>query len=84
MSLASKIEPDRYAITGFPIKDPPQELNDHHFHQMMQKTGAERLEIGCQMNATARQLVWSGIPKSLPSKARKELFLRRFYGHSLE
>jgi len=53
---------------------------------MMEKTGAERLEIGCQMTAPARQLVWtwSGIPESLPEKARKELFLRRFYGHSLE
>jgi hypothetical protein len=84
LSLASKIEPDRYANTGFSIKDTPQELNEPLFHQMMQKTGAERLAIGCQMNTTARQLVWSGIPKSLPVEERRELFLRRFYGPSLE
>ncbi len=82
--MVSKIEPDRYANTGFSIKDTPQELNDHLFHQMMKKTGTERLEIGCQMNTTARQLVWSGIPESLPVEERRELFLHRFYGHSLE
>ncbi len=78
--MVSKIEPDRYANTGFSIKDTPQELNDHLFHQMMKKTGAERLEIGCQMNATARQLVWSGISKDLSESQRREKFIERFYG----
>lgn len=82
--MVSKIEPDRYANTGFSIADTPEELNDHLFQQMMQKSGSERLTIGCQMTDTARQLVWSGIPESLPEKARRELFLHRFYGHSLE
>jgi hypothetical protein len=47
---------------------------------MMQKTGAERLAIGCQMNDTARQLVWSGIPSNLPAKERRDIFLERFHG----
>jgi hypothetical protein len=78
--MVSKIEPDRYANTGFLIGDTPQELNDHLFHQMMQKTGAERLAIGCQMNDTARQLVWSGIPSNLPAEEKRKLFLKRFHG----
>ena len=78
--MVSKIEPDRYANTGFSIKDTPQELNDHLFRQMMKKTGQERLEIGCQMNESARQLVWSGISKDLSESQRREKFIERFYG----
>ena len=45
---------------------------------MLEKTGAERLIIGCLMNDSARQLVWSGIPKDLPEPQRRQLFLHRF------
>ena len=78
--MVSKIEPDRYANTGFSLKDTPADLNDHLFQQMMAKTGAERLAIGCQMADTARQLVAAGIPKETPRDQRRALFLKRFYG----
>lgn len=82
--MVSKIEPDRYANTGFSIADTPAELNDHLFRRMMEKTGAERLIMGCQMADTARELVWSGIPKNLPAKERRNLFLTRFYSKPTE
>lgn len=82
--MVSKIEHDRYADTGFSIADTPVDLNEHLFRMMMKKTGAERLIIGCQMAATARQLVWSGIPESLPQEKRNELFIRKFYGEDLK
>ena len=44
------------------------------------KSGAERLEIGCRMNDSARALVWSGIPEDLPEAKRRQIFLERFYG----
>lgn len=69
-----------YADTGFSIADTPPELNAHLFQQMMRKSGAERLEIGCRMNDTARALVWSGIPRDLPESERRQIFLERFYG----
>jgi hypothetical protein len=47
---------------------------------MMRKSGAERLEIGCRMNDSARALVWSGIPEDLPEAKRRQIFLERFYG----
>lgn len=78
--MVSKIEPDRYADTGFAIADTPPELNAFLFHQMMRKSGSERLMIGCQMTDSARELVWSGIPKNLPQTQRRTLFLQRFYG----
>ena len=76
----SRIEPDRYADTGFSLADTPADLNTRLFQQMMSKSGAERLMIGCQMADTARELVWSGIPKELSPSERRELFLERFYG----
>ncbi len=79
--MVSKIEPDRYADTGFAIADTPPELNAFLFQQMMRKSGTERLIIGCQMTDTARQLVWSGIPSGLPESERRNQFLQRFYGH---
>lgn len=82
--MVSKIEPDRYANTGFSIADTPADLNDHLFQRMMEKTGAERLIMGCQMADTARELVWSGIPKHLPTNERRNLFLARFYTSPVE
>ncbi len=81
--MVSKIEPDRYADTGFSIADTPADLNDLLFRKMLEKSGEERLIIGCRMTDAARELVWSGIPKDLPEPERRELFLERFYGESL-
>ena len=75
-NMISKIDPSRYADTGFSIADTPPELNAKLF-------GAERLIIGCQMADTARALVWSGIPQNLPEPERRSLFLERFYGGSV-
>ena len=79
-SKRSKIEPDRYADTGFSIADTSADLNQLLFRKMMGKSGADRLEIGCQMSDTARELVWSGIPDDLPGARRREIFVKRFYG----
>ena len=79
--MVSKIEPDRYADTGFSVADTPPELNAFLFQEMMRKNGAERLVIGCQMADSARALVWSGIPDNLPEHERRDIFLQRFYGH---
>jgi hypothetical protein len=81
--MVSKIEPDRYADTGFSIADTPPELNAFLFQQMMGKSGAERLAIGCRMTDSARELVWSGIPVDLSAEERRIVFLQRFYGDSL-
>lgn len=81
--MVSKIEPDRYADTGFSVADTPPELNAFLFQQMMRKSGAERLMIGCQMTDSARKLVWSGIPDNLSDLERRDIFLQRFYGQAL-
>jgi hypothetical protein len=81
--MVSKIEPDRYADTGFSIADTPADLNKHLFDRMMEKSGAERLVIGCQMTDAARELVWSGISQNLPAAERRQIFFQRFYGEAL-
>jgi hypothetical protein len=81
--MVSKIEPDRYADTGFSIADTPAELNALLFRKIMEKSGTERMVIACSMNDTARELVWSGIPKTLTEPERRQLFLDRFYGKSI-
>jgi len=48
--------------------------------KLLEKSGAERLIIGCNMADSARQLVWSGIPSDIPEQERRQIFLDRFYG----
>ncbi|MEM6911092.1 MAG: hypothetical protein AAF555_05860 [Verrucomicrobiota bacterium] len=83
MSAATPIEPDRYADTGFSVADTPPAINALLFRRMMEKSGEERLRIGCQMADDARRLVWSGNPQELPEEERRQEFLNRFYGAEL-
>jgi|GEM_PF-861366 len=74
--MVSKIESDRYADTGFSVADTPADLNQYLFEQMMAKSGEERLKIGCSIADSARDLVWSGIPKELDERERRKIFFR--------
>ncbi len=50
----------------------------------MQKTGPERLIIGCQRAHTARHFVWSEILESLEKEVRRRIFIQWFYGKSFK
>jgi hypothetical protein len=78
--MVSRIEPDRYADTGFAVKDTPPEINAMIFAAMMRKTPEERLVMGFDMMATARAMVWSGIGVEGTSEERRRRFFRRFHG----
>lgn len=54
--MVSRIEPDRYADTGFAVKDTPPEINQRLFAAMMRRTPAERLLMCLDMMATGRVL----------------------------
>ena len=56
--MVSRIEPDRYADTGFAVNDTTPEVNAMIFAAMMRKTPEQRLLMGFDMMATARELVW--------------------------
>ncbi|MFT3990053.1 MAG: hypothetical protein QM680_01465 [Luteolibacter sp.] len=78
--MVSRIEPDRYADTGFAVKDTAPEINAMIFAAMMRKTPEERLLMGFDMMATAREMVWSGIDAQGTEEERKSRFIQRFYG----
>ena len=78
--MVSRIEPDRYADTGFAVNDTTPEINAMIFAAMMRKTPEERLLMGFNMMATARELVWSGIGPEETGEERRRLFYKRFYG----
>ncbi len=81
--MVSRIEPDRYADTGFSVKDTAPEINAMIFRRMMEKSPAERLLMGLDMMATARSLIWASLPSSLSPSARRKAFFERFYGEPL-
>lgn len=78
--MVSKIEPDRYADTGFSVKDTPPDVNERLFRMMMERSDEERLIMGMEMQASARALVWASIPQSLPDPERRAVFYTRFFG----
>jgi hypothetical protein len=52
------------------------------FAAMMRKTPQERLLMGFDMMATAREMVWSGIGSQGTEEERRDRFIRRFHGTS--
>ena len=82
--MVSRVEPDRYADTGFAIKDTPPDINALLFRRMMARSGEDRLKMGLDMLATARAMVRASLPENLTEPERRAAFLERFYGSSLD
>jgi len=62
------------------VKDTAPEINVMIFRHTMSMTPGERFAMGMSMFATARALVWCGIPRDLPESERRRAFYERFYG----
>ena len=71
--MVSRIEPDRYANTGFAVKDTAPEINAMIFAAIMRKTPQERLLMGFDMMATARELAWSGLQGGHGGRAEEDV-----------
>ena len=69
------------------MTDTPPEMNARYQDMLMQRSGEERLMMGCAMRETARALVEASIreqdPQATLETIRKGLFLR-FYGHEFD
>ena len=69
------------------MKDTPPEMGARYQTMLMQRSGEERLTMGCAMRETARALVEASIreqdPQATPEAVRKGLFLR-FYGQEFD
>lgn len=69
------------------MNDTPPEVEARYRAMLMQRTGAERLIMGCAMRDTARAFVEASLreqdPQATEVEIRKGLFLR-FYGHEFD
>ena len=69
------------------MKDTSPEMDARYRAMLMQRSGEERLTMGCAMRETARTLVEASIleqhPQATLGAVRKGLFLR-FYGHEFD
>ena len=69
------------------MKDTTPEVDARYGDMLRQRSGEERLMMGCAMRETARALVEASIreqdPQATPETVRKGLFLR-FYGHEFD
>jgi len=62
------------------VKDTAPEINAMIFAEMMRKTPQERLLMGFDMMATARELVWSSLGSHGTEAERRSRFFQRFHG----
>jgi hypothetical protein len=69
------------------VNDTPPEVEERYRAMLMQRTGEERLIMGCAMRDTARKLVEASLreqnPLATEAEIRKGVFLR-FYGHEFD
>ncbi len=69
------------------MKDTTPEIERKYQEMLLQRSGVERLKMGCSMHATAQALVRASVleknPQASPATLRRALFLR-FYGHEFD
>jgi hypothetical protein len=62
------------------VKDTPPEIEAKFQRMIMQRSGEERLKMGCSMHTSSRELIKASMGDKDPTALKKALFLR-FYGH---
>jgi len=69
------------------MNDTPSEIERKYLEMLMERSGEERLKMGCSMHATAQALVRASVlekePLASAATLRRALFLR-FYGHEFD
>ena len=69
------------------MNDTDPEVEQKFIAMLMERSGEERLKMGCSMHATTQALVRASVlekdPLASPAAVRQALFLR-FYGHEFD
>ncbi len=69
------------------MNDTSPEIERKYQEMLLQRSGGERLKMGCSMHSTAQALVRASVlqkdPLASPGTLRRALFLR-FYGHEFD
>ncbi len=81
--MVSKIEPDRYADTGFSVRDTAPEINAMMFQRVMALTPSERFMMGLSMLQTTREMILSSLPRDLDEPSRRRMLFERLHGMPL-
>lgn len=81
--MVGKIEPDRYADTGFSVRDTAPEINAMMFQRVMALTPSERFMMGLSMLQTAREMILSSLPRDLDEPSRRRMLFERLHGMPL-
>ncbi len=73
---------DRYADTGYSVKDTPPEINRWMFERFMSLSCEQRLLMGLSMLATTRQMILDSLPPGLSPNESKLALFERLYGYA--
>ena len=69
------------------MNDTDPEIEQKFVAMLLERSGEERLKMGCSMHATAQALVRASVleedPLASPAALRRALFFR-FYGHEFD
>jgi hypothetical protein len=65
------------------VKDTPPEIEAKFHRMLMQRSGEQRLKMGCSMHATAQALIKASVSAKSPVAVKRALFLR-FYSNDFE
>lgn len=78
--MGKEITTERYADTGYSVKDTPPEINRLMFERFMSLSSERRLLMGISMLHTARQMIMQSLPSNLTANERKLALFERLYG----
>jgi|Laugrefabdmm15dn_1035133.scaffolds.fasta_scaffold05428_3 hypothetical protein len=78
--MGNEITTDRYADTGYSVKDTPPEINRLMFERFMSLSCERRMLMGLSMLGTARQMILDSLPTEFTAIERKLALFQRLYG----
>ncbi len=81
--MGKPFESDRYADTGYSMKDTSPEVNAIMYKRLMALRGEERMEMGFSMITSAKEMILASLPKELPEAERKKMLYERLYGEAM-
>lgn len=81
--MGKPFESDRYADTGYSMKDTSPEVNAIMYKRLMELSGEERMNMGFSMITSAKEMILASLPKDLSEAERKKMLYERLYGENM-
>ena len=66
-----------------PVKDTSDAIEEKFRGMLLERSGEERLKMGCSMHATSQALVKASVSEKAPVALKRALFMH-FYGSEFE